>query len=173
MTKKLNTLGIVSIVLVLAGLILSIVGFCTPVLGNAKLNLSIKLFDESWDKLEETAKLMEAAGMSTAAVPSRALTIVAFVVLLVSGVAALANSVLMMLGKNIKLLGVLAGVVMLLGGIFVLAASLFLAVDYSDFLHAEGANSIVMSTGIWLGLIGGLLGGISSIVTTKKAAKKA
>ena len=171
MAKKLNILGIVSAVLVLVGLILSIVGMCVPVLFNGKLDISIKLFDESWDALKDVGGLASVLGQS-ASVPDRTFTIIAFVVLLVSGAASLANSVLMMLGKNIKLLGILAGVAMLLGGVLVLAAGLWLAIDYSDFMHLTGENSLLPATGVWLGLVGGLLGGISGIVTTKKAAKK-
>ena len=168
MAKKLNTLGIVSAVLVLVGLILALVGVLTPVLFNSKMDFSIKLSEtEGWDAFDAIGKL------SDKSTPTRALTIVAFVVTLVSAAAALANSVLAMLGKNIKPLGVASGALMIVGGILVLGFGLWLSIAYSDILGWTGAYSLLPSTGIYLGLVGGLLGGISSVVITKKIAKKA
>ena len=168
MAIKLNTLGIVSAVLVLVGLILALVGVLTPVLFNSKMDFSIKLSEtDGWEVFDEFAKLTD---KSTAARP---LTIVAFVVTLVSAAAALANSVLAILGKNIKPLGVASGAVMIVGGILVLGFGLWLAIAYSDILGWTGEYSLLPSTGIYLGFVGGMLGGISSVVITKKIAKKA
>ncbi|MCH5153638.1 MAG: hypothetical protein J1F71_00355 [Clostridiales bacterium] len=164
--KKLNVIGIVFAALILVGLVLAIVGMCTPILSNGDLKVSVGLFDEEWSKLE---KLSES--MPNLNVPSRTFTIIAFVVLLIGAVVAVLSAVLDMIGKGNKFIGLGGGAVAVLGGILVLIAGLVLASDFTEYSKIVD-QTISAGAGIWLGFIGGLLAGVPAILGALKVGQK-
>ena len=168
MAKKLNIIGIVFAALILVGLVLSIVGMCTPILSNGDLDVSIGLFDKEWAELE---KMSDAAAKAGISLPSRTFTLISFIVLLIGAVVALVAALLDMLGKGNKFIGLCGGAVAILGGILVLIAGLVLASDFTDYTKLLN-QSISAGAGIWLGLIGGLMAGVPAILGALKVGQK-
>ena len=168
--KKLNIIGIVFAALILVGLILAIVGMCTPILSNGDLKVSIGLFDDKWADLD---KLREAASKANAdvTIPSRTFTLISFIVLLIGAVVAVLSAVLDMLGKGNKIIGLCGGAVAVLGGLLVLIAGLVLASDFTEYSKVVN-QSISAGAGIWLGFIGGLLAGVPAILGALKVGQK-
>lgn len=168
--KKLNVIGIVFACLALVGLILAIVGMCTPVASATVRDETVShtLFDDIW---ETFAKMQEAADKANqnVTIPSRAFTIIAFVVTLVGLVVVIAHEVLALIGKDIKLVGLCGGALTAIGAILILVAGLVLAGQFNDLSKSDLYGAGV---GIWLGFIGGLLAGAAGILSALKVGQK-
>lgn len=158
--KQKKMLGFVLAGIVLIGAVLAFVGLFLDVVTAADAGTS--LFDEGWD----------APGM-----PSRAFTIVAFIVTIIGALALIVNAVLkLFVKKEIKMLGMIGGIVTVVGAVLILIAGLVLAGDFDDIWNAASnlvpgmpKMDISAGVGIWLGFIGGLIAGAAGIVSSLKA----
>lgn len=160
-------LGFILLALVVVGLVLVIVGMCIDVI-NQTTTLSalgketsettgIKLFADSW----ETWKKAEIA--------SNVFLIVSFIVTIV-GLAVLALDAVLrvFVGKNIVIVRAIGALVAVVGAILILIAGLTTAGAFADKLGADadlggllgGSSKFTAAAGVWLGFVGGLVGGV-------------
>ena len=184
MAKKINTLGIVFFALVVVGLVLAVVGMCTPILTMSFLgeSESVGLSHEMWDMLSQVKELVDKANMDIT-IPTKTFTVIAFVVTLVGAGILVVNAILGLLGKDIKILGLVGGAIAIIGGILVLVAGLVLAGQFGSYLEdaAKLGGSAGIPTGakfsagigIWLGTIGGILAGVAGVLGALKVGQKA
>lgn len=188
MAKKTNTLGIVFAALVLVGLILAVVGMCTPIITMTigKESESVGMSHEMWDTLDQTKKMAEAVKLDIT-IPTKTFTVIAFVVTLIGAGILVVNAVLSLLGKDIKILGLIGAAVTIVGAVLVLVAGLVLAGQFSSYLEdtkklaaAMGGSSgmptntsFSAAIGIWLGFIGGLVAGVAGLLSALKVGQKA
>lgn len=184
MTKKLNVLTIVFAALVAVGLILAIVGMCTGVVSLSGESDSMGLFDKEWEMLDTYGPIVAILNIT---VPSRAFTVIAFVVAFVGIVIALTNGVLGLFDKDVNILGFVGGAVAIVGGILVLVAGLVLAGQFNSFIEdtaklAESMNvairfpedtSFSAGVGIWLGAVGSIIAGVAGLLGGFKIGRKA
>lgn len=166
--KSPNILAIVYAGLILVGLILEIVGMCTPILSSSALDVSAGLFGDGWEQLE---RLSSAAIMQGLDMPSRTFTVVAFIVALVGTVTLIAYAALKLVGKDIKILGLIGGAVTVVGAILVLIAGLVLAGDFNKLIFFPN-KSVNAGVGIWLGFIGGLVVGAAGLLSAFNIGSK-
>lgn len=174
MAKKLNTLGLVFFALVIVGLILAVVGMCTPIItmtagGKSE---SIGMSHEIWDMLADLKAAADKAGANVT-IPTKTFTVIAFVVTLVGAGILLVNGILDLLGKDIKILGLVGGAVTIVGGILVLVAGLVLAGQFNEYAKAAAGLKYSAGIGIWLGAIGGILAGVAGLLGALKVGQKA
>ena len=173
--KQLNVIGLVFACLALVGLILAIVGMVTPIISWEFLgkSYSLGLFADGWANFEDNAALAERLNIT---VPSRAFTIIAFIVTLIGAVVVVADAVLKLLGKDVKFIGLCGGALAIVGGILVLVAGLVLAGQCNSFGEVMGMGKDIdiygAAVGIWLGFIGGLVAGASGILSALKIGQK-
>lgn len=155
--SKKKTLGIVFLAVVAVGLVLAIIALFTGVVTAEMMGQSesVGLFDEGWETVSEIA--------------SPTFATIAVIVTIVGGVVALVGLILKMIGKGIAILNLAGGAVMLIGGILVLVAGLMLAGDMNEPFEAlGGATPYSAGMGVWLGFIGGLLGGVAGVMSGLK-----
>ncbi|MDE5592527.1 MAG: hypothetical protein K2I75_01185 [Clostridiales bacterium] len=184
MAKKLNTLGIVFFSLVVAGLVLAVIGMCTPILTMSYLGQteSVGMSHEMWDALATIKEAINTLNLDVT-VPTKTFTVIAFVVTLVGAGILVVNAILGLLGKDIKILGLVGGAVAIVGGILVLVAGLVLAGQFASYLEdaaklGGGAGiptgaEFSAGIGIWIGAIGGILAGVAGLLGALKVGQKA
>ena len=157
----------VGIVLVIVGMFVGQVVFKTYNVINDSYDASVlKLFDEWGDK---TFGPFKVEGVSNVfAVISFIVTLVGLAILLVDGI------LHCFLGKNFKIVRVVGALVTIVGAILILVAGLVMANQcYGTEEIKEGMQKVKMSfsagTGVWLGFVGGLVGGVCGGLPLLKA----
>ena len=161
-----SILGFVFLGLVLVGLVLVVVGMFTGQVTHTYMKLtqevkeSIPLFHEDWNKVIEL-------GVAKVTYPSNTLGIIAFIVALVGLVVLLATgvmqSVLKKEGSIYNILRVAGVALTIIGAVLILVSGITMAkACYGDYQEAleKIKNFYSVGTGVWLGFIGGLVGGI-------------
>ncbi len=160
-------LGIIFLALVVAGLVLVIVGMCIDVINQTTTlsafgketskTIGISLFDDRWDNY----KKLEIA--------NNVFLIVSFIVAIVGlAVLALDAVIRVFMGKNLKIIRAVGALVTIVGAILILIAGLTTAAAFGKNFSADvnlgelagGSSKFTAAAGVWLGFVGGLIGGV-------------
>ena len=154
-------LGFIFFALVVVGLVLTIVGMCVDVVtktdtlaGKVVSTTYIKLFGDEWE------------GFSKLEITRTVVPMIAFIVTIV-GLAVLALDAVLrvFLGKDVKIVRIVGVALSIVGAILILVAGLVVVGALNDKLGVDGSSiksgiKYSAAAGIWLGFVGGLVGGV-------------
>ncbi len=177
MAKKGNkTLGYVFAGLILVGLVLVIVGMFVGEIVSKAPNIKGEIESKSVGLFEADTWGQTIVGdLST---PSNAFAIISFIVAIAGLVMLAVDSVLKLFAdKNIKFFGLIGAALAIIGGILILVSGLVTANAWWDTIIRDGAvkdtlikagYDFAAGAGVWLGFVGGLVGGAAGLVGALK-----
>lgn len=156
------------------GLILIIVGMFLGLASSDTLKMTYQLTsDKEWKLTEMMIKMTD--GEFSASSFSSTFSVISFVIAIVGTALLILNSVLKnALHKKVKLLGGFSLVVTIAGSACIIAAGLALANNLNKLFNYGSTTTISYfsaGTGIYLGLVGGILAAVAGIVSGLKAFK--
>lgn len=173
MDKKTKGLCVnVFAVIAFVGLVLAVVAMCVGVVsynveafGKSIASGSIGLGDEFWSDGAKANNAFASIGLG-AEIPQPTFAIIAYIVTLAGCAVVIVNEVLRLVTKkDFRLLRMIGAAAAVVGAVLVLIAGLTLAGG----LNGEDGKVFSAGAGIWLGFIGGLLGGVFGALPLLKA----
>lgn len=159
-------LGFILLAVVVVGLVLVIVGMCIDVINQTTTvsalgketseTAGIKLFADGWENWKK------------AEIASNVFLIVSFIITIVGLVVLALDAVLrVFLGKNFMIVRAIGVLVTVVGAILILVAGLTTAGAFNNKLGGDvnlgiggGSSKFAAAAGVWLGFVGGLIGGV-------------
>lgn len=165
--KKLDVVGIACATIALLGIVFAVIGVFAALVTAGKQ--SISLSDEFWDTLGKAQNLFGKVDVDIDA-PSRAFTIVAYIITFIGAVAVMADIVIRLVrGKSIKYVGLIAGAITIIGGALILISGIVLQNRFNEYIPGDNFK---IDLGIYMGFIGGLIAGAAGLVSSFLPKKK-